>query len=77
MLNAKYAVIASKEGIWVTAAGDDYTADVLACSWAELNDEDPFHAVFQLGSFPPDADRVKGVSFTVARIHGASVTITA
>lgn len=48
LLNAKYAVIASKEGIWVTEVGDDYTDDVLGASWSELKDEDRFHAVFRL-----------------------------
>jgi len=48
LLNAAYAVIASKEGIWVTAAGDDYTDDVMSFSWSQLQQEDDFHQVFRL-----------------------------
>ena len=48
LLNAKYSVIASKEGIWITRAQDDYTHDQLSYSWAELKKEDNFFKVYKL-----------------------------
>ena len=48
LLNAKYSVIASKEGIWISKANDDYSKDVLAFSWTELKNEDNFFDVFKL-----------------------------
>ena len=47
-LGAKYSVIASKEGIWVTVPDDDYSNDVLSASWNELNDSDVFYKLFKL-----------------------------
>ena len=44
-LKAKYSVIASKEGIWVSSETDDFTKDVFAFSWSELNDNDNFFEV--------------------------------
>ena len=48
LLNAKYAVIASKEGIWITNAADDYSACILSFSWYDLRKADNFHTVFNL-----------------------------
>lgn len=48
LLNAKYAVIASKEGIWLTEFSDDYTNNIMSFSWAELQNEDVFHKVFNI-----------------------------
>lgn len=48
LLNAQYAVIAAKEGIWITEASDDYSRDVLVFSWTELKEEDNFYMVFKL-----------------------------
>ncbi len=51
LLNAKYSVIAAKEGIWISDARDDYSKDILSFTWSELNDEDHFFTVFkQLGN---------------------------
>ncbi len=48
LLNAKYSVIAAKEGFWISQVSDDYSKDILAYSWAELKDEDNFFKVFKL-----------------------------
>lgn len=48
LFNAKYAVIAAKEGIWITEREDDYSEDVLHFSWEELEREDNFHKVFAM-----------------------------
>ena len=48
LLNAKYAVIASKEGVWITDVADDYTASILSFSWCDLKNEDNFHKVFNI-----------------------------
>lgn len=48
LLNAKYSVVASKEGIWITKASDDFSKDILALSWAELKQEDRFFEVFKM-----------------------------
>ena len=48
LLDAKYSVIASKEGIWITSREDDYSKDILSFSWAELQNADNFHMVFAL-----------------------------
>lgn len=48
LLNAKYSVIAAKEGIWVTDVADDYTASIISFSWSDLQNEDNFHKVFNI-----------------------------
>lgn len=48
LLDAKYSVIASKEGIWITSREDDYSKDILSFPWAELQNADNFHMVFTL-----------------------------
>lgn len=48
LLSAKYSVIASKEGIWITDVADDYTASIISFSWSDLQDEDNFHKVFNI-----------------------------
>ena len=48
LLNAKYSVIAAKEGVWITDVADDYTASVLSFSWSDLKNEDNFHKVFNI-----------------------------
>ena len=48
LLDAKYSVIASKEGIWITSREDDYSKNILSFSWAELQNADNFHMVFAL-----------------------------
>lgn len=48
LLAAKYSVIASKEGIWITSRDDDYSKDILSFSWAALRNADSFHMVFML-----------------------------
>lgn len=48
LLNAKYSVIAAKEGIWISKANDDYSKDILNFSWTELKNEDNFFDVFKL-----------------------------
>ena len=45
---AKYSVIASKEGIWITSVADDYTESVISFTWAELKNEDNFYKVFNM-----------------------------
>ncbi|MBQ9976276.1 MAG: hypothetical protein IJP16_07170 [Clostridia bacterium] len=48
LLNAKYSVIAAKEGVWITDVADDYTASVLSFSWSDLKNEDNFHKVYNI-----------------------------
>lgn len=48
LLNARYSVIAAKEGVWISTVDDDYSKDVLVFSWAELKNEDNFFTVFKL-----------------------------
>lgn len=47
-LSAKYTVIASREGVWVTAASDDYSDTILKAGWDELRGPDCFHKLFNL-----------------------------
>lgn len=42
MFNAKYSLIASQEGIWLTGISDDYSEDILSFTWDELKIEDNF-----------------------------------
>ena len=44
-LKAKYSVIASKEGIWISSETDDYSRDFIVLSWAQLKNPDNFHNV--------------------------------
>lgn len=46
-LKAKYSVVASKEGIWVSSETDDFTRDFLVFNWLELNDSDNFQRVLK------------------------------
>lgn len=48
LLNAKYSVIAAKEGIWITSKSDDYSENVLHYLWEELKIEDNFYKIFTL-----------------------------
>lgn len=48
LLSAKYAVVASKEGIWITKVDDDYSRDILSLSWEEFKKRDKFHDVEKL-----------------------------
>lgn len=48
LLNAKYSVVAAKEGIWISQIEDDYSKDILSFSWAELKKEDDFFKVYKL-----------------------------
>ncbi|MBQ2847275.1 MAG: hypothetical protein IJC37_01085 [Clostridia bacterium] len=46
-LKAKYSVIASKEGIWVSSETDDFTRDFFVFTWLDLNDSDIFQRVLK------------------------------
>ena len=48
LLNAKYSVIASKEGVWITQANDDYSNNVYTSTWKELQNEDIFFDIYKL-----------------------------
>ena len=48
LLNAKYSVVAAKEGVWISQAEDDYSKDVLSFSWTELRVVNNFFKVFKL-----------------------------
>ncbi len=48
MFNAKYSLIASQEGIWLTGISDDYSEDIMSFTWDELKQEDNFYKVFNL-----------------------------
>lgn len=48
LLNAKYSVIAAKEGVWITDVADDYTESILSFSWSNLKNEDNYHKVFNI-----------------------------
>ena len=46
-LKAKYSVLASKEGIWISSNADDYSNDFIVFSWNELKNDDNFYAVLK------------------------------
>lgn len=48
LLNAKYAMIASKESVFVSTEKDDFTKNIFAASWQELNNVDVFHELIML-----------------------------
>lgn len=48
LLNAKYALIASKEGIRLTGIIDDYSKTIKKFSWQNLKREDNFHEIYKL-----------------------------
>lgn len=48
LLGARYAVIVSKERVWVMTHEDDYTDEVLSFSWEELKYGDNFHELFKV-----------------------------
>lgn len=48
MVGAKYSVIASQEGIWITGASDDYTKEVFSAKWDDLIDGDVFYTLSQM-----------------------------
>ena len=48
LLNAKYSVVASKEGIWLSSCSDDYSRDIFSFSWSELKNEDNFYQISKL-----------------------------
>lgn len=41
-LRATYCVVASRQGIWVSSAADDYQQNIICFSWSELAHEDNF-----------------------------------
>lgn len=45
LLSAKFAVIASQEGIWITTSNSRYKEFVLNYSWQELDDDDKMYEV--------------------------------
>ena len=48
LLGVEYAVVASKEKLWVTSQSDDYSADVFSASWDELKNADVFAQLLKL-----------------------------
>ncbi len=46
-LKAKYSVVASKEGVWISSETDDFTRDFLVFTWVELNNGDNFRQVLK------------------------------
>lgn len=48
LLNAKYALIASKEAIRLTGIIDDYSKTIKKFSWQNLKREDNFHEIYKL-----------------------------
>ena len=48
LLGVRYSVVASQEGIWVSAARDDYSEDIMVSSWEELKDSDTFYKLGRL-----------------------------
>lgn len=48
LLSAKFSVLISKEGIWITEDNDDYSTDVLKYTWEEMKSSDVFSQVFKL-----------------------------
>lgn len=47
LLDARYSIIASKERLWITEKKDDYSSDVLVCTWEEMENVDVFSQVFK------------------------------
>ncbi len=47
-LKAKYAVIASKDKIWIFISDDDFVDEVFSATWHELNEPDTFSKMFKL-----------------------------
>jgi len=47
-LGTKYAVIASKEKLWVYKKKDDYSDVILTCTWNDLNDSDNWNILLKL-----------------------------
>ena len=47
-LNVKYAIIASKDKVWVSSPDDDFTSDIFEATWGELNNADTFSVLFKL-----------------------------
>ncbi len=41
-LNVTYAVIASKEKVWIYSSNDDFSKEVFSAAWGELNNTDAF-----------------------------------
>lgn len=48
LLNAKYSIIAAKEGIWIMDSFDDYSDSIIALTWTDLQNEDNFYEVFNI-----------------------------
>ena len=48
LLGARYAVIASKEKVWVMSAKDDYSDAVFEAAWDELANADIFYSLNRL-----------------------------
>lgn len=48
LLNTKYSVIASKEGIWLTSIIDDYSKDIKHFLWEDLKIADNFYELYKL-----------------------------
>lgn len=47
-LRARYSVIISQEGIWVTNAEDDFSEEIFVADWGELKKSDSFSKLYKL-----------------------------
>lgn len=48
ILSAKYALVSSKESIWVFSFRDDYKKVLISFTWSDLEDEDNFYKIYKL-----------------------------
>lgn len=48
ILSAKYALVSSKESIWVFSFRDDYKKVIISFTWSDLEDEDNFYKIYKL-----------------------------
>lgn len=48
ILSAKYALVSSKESIWVFSFHDDYKKYLISFTWSDLEDEDNFYKIYKL-----------------------------
>lgn len=48
LLNAKYILLASIEGLWLCSRTDDYTNNILNFSWSELQEVDVFKQLLNI-----------------------------
>lgn len=47
MLNTKYSMVASREGIWLTTITDDYSDNIIRFSWDQLKNGDIFYKLYK------------------------------